>query len=55
MSEQEVRNLRTQVFCGDCSDANWQAVKHNWMRKDSLQWLKEKAGRPLSNYTRKEA
>lgn len=46
MSEVDVRKLRAQVY-GECSDKNWEEVRHNWMRADSIRWLKDKIAKPL--------
>lgn len=40
MSESDVRTMRALVF-EECSDANWEACKENWMRADSILWLAE--------------
>lgn len=52
MKEAEVRALRALVFGKDCTDGNWDAVKNYWMRADSIEWLKEKAKRPLKDYSK---
>ena len=52
MSEEEVRALRAQVYCGDCTDENWQAVRRYWMGDEGLAWLKERAKRPLKDYSK---
>lgn len=46
MTEYEVRKLRAIIY-GECSTKSWEAVRHNWMRPDSIRWLKEKAAKPL--------
>lgn len=46
LTEAQVRQLRAIIY-GECSDKNWEEVRHNWMRPDSIKWLKEKASKPL--------
>jgi hypothetical protein len=42
LSESEVRVLRDKVY-GPSTDAGWDACKDNWMREDSILWLKNEA------------
>jgi hypothetical protein len=37
--ESEVRTLRDNIY-GPSSDGNRNACKENWMRSDSVEWLK---------------
>ena len=39
--ETELRVLRAKVY-GECTDANWEAVKENWAKPESKQWLKDR-------------
>lgn len=43
LSEAEVRHLRDVVYGKPSGDANWQCVRDNWMRPDSIAWLKKHA------------
>jgi len=61
MSESEVRKLRDTVY-GHSSDAGWEACKENWMRPDSVEWLKKEAAkiesffnarRPMTDWERR--
>jgi len=53
MTEDEVRALRDRVFGRhpekEHSDKNWDACKQNWMRPDSIAWLKAMAGKDEHN------
>ena len=41
-TEAEVRRMRDQVFSVPSSDSNWEATRDNWMRPDSMEWLRKK-------------
>lgn len=41
--ELEVRSLRDAVYGHPSTDNNWETCKENWMRPDSVQWLREHA------------
>jgi hypothetical protein len=45
--EAEVRTLRDQVFGQSSTEKNWAGCREDWMRPDSVAWLREKAKRPL--------
>jgi hypothetical protein len=45
MSEAEVRQLRDEVFEHRSTEEGWAACKENWLRADSVAWLKEWAER----------
>jgi hypothetical protein len=49
LSSDEVRKLRAKVY-GECQDGNWEACKDGWMRPSSVEWLKEKAKFPITNF-----
>lgn len=51
-TEEEFRKLRAAVY-GECTDENWNAVKDNWSAPDGENWLREKAARPLSDFSKK--
>lgn len=44
----EVRRLRNQVYGERISDESWANVIKNWMREDSVKWLREHANIKLS-------
>jgi hypothetical protein len=46
-TEDEVRELRDKVY-GPQTDKEWEQCKHNWMRPDSVEWLREKAKRVIT-------
>lgn len=41
-SEQEVRQMRDQVYRVPISDKEWQICKAYWLKLESVQWLVEK-------------
>lgn len=43
----EIRSLRDQVFSQIICDKEWAHVGMHWMRADSVEWLKNKALRPI--------
>jgi hypothetical protein len=45
--EDEVRELRDKVY-GPQTDNEWEQCKHNWLRPDSVEWLREKAKRVIT-------
>jgi hypothetical protein len=46
ITESEVRKLRADCY-GECSDKNWDETGANWMRADSVDFLK-KHTRPIT-------
>ncbi len=55
LNEAEVRALRDQVYGKPSGDENWRYTRQNWMRHDSIEWLKKHAQRktPMT-YEQKE-
>lgn len=37
--EEDVRQLRDRCFDRPTSDENWEVVKGNWMKPESIEWL----------------
>lgn len=46
----EVRKLRDKVYGEPSTDLNWDYTVKNWMRADSIAWLREKAKKPISEF-----
>lgn len=40
VTEAQARAMRDQVFGKPSTDKNWEACRENWMRPDSIIWLK---------------
>jgi hypothetical protein len=38
--EGEVRKMRDRLYELSISDSTWAGIAHNWMRPDSVDWLK---------------
>jgi len=41
MEENVVREMRDAVY-GPQTDNNWEACRENWMRTDSIRWLRSR-------------
>lgn len=54
MTETQIRKLRDEVFCHQCSDVSWENMKANWMRPDSVQWLVEHSKIKLTDFSPKK-
>jgi len=39
-TEESVRKLRDSIY-GTGTDSNWEGCKENWMKPDSINWLKK--------------
>lgn len=46
-AEAEVRAMRDLVYGVPSTDLNWDYTKKNWLREDSIAWLREKAKKPM--------
>lgn len=44
--EDEARQLRDRIYGEPISNESWENIKKNWMRPDSIVWLREH-GLPL--------
>ena len=55
ITEQEVRELRDRVFDQAATDKNWDACRSRWMRPDSVEWLQQKAAKPLTQHNQTES
>lgn len=44
-TEAEVRALRDAVYGVPSTDNNWEMCKENWMRPESISWLKERVNK----------
>ena len=49
-TEAEVRALRDLVYGVPSTDLNWEYTKKNWLRPDMVNWLREKAQKPISEF-----
>ena len=47
-TEQEVRNLRNQVYGHHISDEEWETCKQNWMKPDQIKWLEGQTKLPIA-------
>lgn len=46
-TEEEVRAIRNEVFGEPVSNGEWASCGKNWMRADSVEWLREKLKRKI--------
>lgn len=44
-----VRVMRDRVYGVPSTDKNWLACRDNWMRKDSVEWLRDQLKKQLNN------
>lgn len=50
VSERTVRHWRDLVYGRKATDESWESCRPNWMRPDSIQWLRKKSRHPMVEF-----